>query len=54
MWDLPEPGIEPVSPALSGGFSTTEPPGKSKGVKVLHTFASTDVLKLCFFIYWCM
>ena len=27
---LPEPGIEPVSPALSGGFFTTEPPGKPK------------------------
>ena len=28
MWDLPGPGIEPVSPALAGGFSTTVPPGK--------------------------
>ena len=28
MWDLPGPGIEPVSPALAGGFFTTEPPGK--------------------------
>ena len=28
MWDLPRPGIEPVSPALAGGFSTTAPPGK--------------------------
>ena len=27
-WDLPEPGIEPVSPALAGGFFTTEPSGK--------------------------
>ena len=26
MWDLPGPGIEPVSPALAGGFFTTEPP----------------------------
>jgi len=26
--DLPKPGIEPVSPALSGRFFTTEPPGK--------------------------
>ena len=26
--DLPDPGIEPVSPALAGGFFTTEPPGK--------------------------
>ena len=28
MWDLPEPGFEPVSPALAGRFSTTAPPGK--------------------------
>ena len=27
-WDLPRPGIEPVPPALAGGFFTTEPPGK--------------------------
>ena len=26
--DLPDPGIEPASPALEGGFFTTEPPGK--------------------------
>ena len=26
--DLCEPGIEPESPALAGGFLTTEPPGK--------------------------
>ena len=29
MWNLPGPGLEPVSPALAGGFLTTEPPGKS-------------------------
>ena len=28
MWDLPGPGIGPVSPALAGRFFTTEPPGK--------------------------
>ena len=27
-WDLPRPGLEPVSPALTGRFSTTAPPGK--------------------------
>ena len=26
--DLPNPGTEPMSPALAGGFYTTEPPGK--------------------------
>ena len=25
---LPDPGMEPTSPAFSGGFFTTEPPGK--------------------------
>ena len=27
--NLPDPGMEPASPALVGRFSTTEPPGKS-------------------------
>ena len=30
MWDLPRPGLEPVSPALAGRFSTTAPPGKPR------------------------
>ena len=30
MWDLPRPGLEPVSPALAGKFSTTAPPGKPR------------------------
>ena len=33
--DLPDPGIEPTSPALSGGFSATEPPGN--WLTVIHT-----------------
>ena len=28
MWDPPRPGLEPVSPASAGRFSTTVPPGK--------------------------
>ena len=28
MWDLPGPGLEPMGPALAGGFLATEPPGK--------------------------
>ena len=31
MWDLPRPGLKPVSPALAGRFSTTAPPGKPYG-----------------------
>ena len=29
MWDLPRPGIKPMSPALGGRFFTTGPPGTS-------------------------
>ena len=29
MWNLPGPGIEPMFPAMAGGFSTTEPLEKS-------------------------
>ena len=32
MWDLPRPGLEPVSPALAGRLSTTAPPGKPENV----------------------
>ena len=32
MWDLPGPGLEPVFPALAGGFITTASPGKSQGL----------------------
>ena len=27
MWNLPRPGIEPMSPALAGGLLSTAPPG---------------------------
>ena len=30
IWDPPRPGLEPVSPALAGRFSTTAPPGKPR------------------------
>ena len=36
MWDLPRPGLEPVSPALPGGFSTTAPPGKPRKLVLKH------------------
>ena len=35
-WDLPRPGIKPMSPALAGRFSTTGPPGKSHQADVVH------------------
>ena len=43
MWDLPGPGLEPVSPALAGGFLTTAPPGKSlHGNIKITTFKTMD------------
>ena len=33
MWDLPRPGLEPMSPALAGRLSTTAPPGKPKVIQ---------------------
>ena len=38
MYDPPRPGLEPVSPALAGGFLTTVPPGKSQLSLFLSTF----------------
>ena len=35
MWDLLGPGLEPVSPALAGGFLTTAPPGKPKNTLLI-------------------
>ena len=32
-WNLPGPGIKPVSPVLAGRFLSTVPPGKSKSSK---------------------
>ena len=32
MWDIPGPGLEPVSPALAGRFLTTAPPGKPRWI----------------------
>ena len=37
MWDLPGPGLEPLSPALAGGFLTTAPPGRP----LVHGFLTT-------------
>ena len=42
MWDLPGPGLEPVSPALAGRLLTTAPP-----VKSLHFNIITQKTKLC-------
>ena len=44
MWDLPRPGLEPVSPALAGRFSTTAPPGMPlilTSIAVIYVFSFT-------------
>ena len=35
MWDLPRPRIEPMSPALAGGFLSTVPPGTGSLLSVI-------------------
>ena len=45
--DLPDPGIEPsplMSPALAGGFFTTEPPG----------FLGATLLKIDTYVHGCL
>ena len=37
MWDLPRPGIEPLSPALAHGFLTAGPAGKT--LLLFHHFS---------------
>ena len=44
MWDLPRPGLEPVSPASAGRLSTTAPPGKRYSFyKVLESKALSNI-----------
>ena len=40
MWDLPGPGLEPMFPALAGGFLTTVPPGKPSVKFLLYDFSA--------------
>ena len=54
MWDLPRPGLEPVSPALAGRLSTTVPPGKppiyffKRFIVIALTFKSLIPFELIF------
>ena len=43
--DLPDPGIEPRSPALEADALTSEPPGKpcDKATKIFYVFMSDDL-----------
>ena len=47
MWDLPGAGLEPVSPALAGGFLSTVPPGKS----LFIAFKSAEIPQLFFVLH---
>ena len=46
MWYPPRPGLEPVSPALAGRFSTTAPPGKPPKQLILKVIWLIDLLRL--------
>ena len=46
MWDLPWPGLKPVSPALAGGFLTTVPPGNS----LISDFCNLSLISLFFLV----
>ena len=40
--DLPDPGVEPASPALTDGFFTTRPPGEPRLYSPRHLLLSLD------------
>ena len=42
MWELLGPGIEPVSPALTGEFFTTKPTGKPS-VSIVHLWRNSSL-----------
>ena len=48
MWDLPGPGLEPVTPALAGGFLTTAPPGKPHRLPFSWYRVPLPAVNLCF------
>ena len=47
MWDPPRPRLEPVSPALAGGISTTVAPGKSPNILNETKLTSLTQQRLC-------
>ena len=52
MWDLPRPGLKPVSPALAGRFSTTAPPGKPQGAGLLTNTYSAYTGTIMWFLFF--
>ena len=51
--NLPDPGIEPTSPALAGEFFTTDPPGKSQPHTDTNPKSSLLSLEMWFKGRWC-
>ena len=49
MWDLPRPGLEPVSPALAGGLPATAPPGKPYNYFITPLGSSSLITVVLFF-----
>ena len=49
---VPLPGMEPVSPALGGGFVTTGPPGKSPGSSYIADLTCANLEWPTFQILW--
>ena len=50
MWNLPGPGIEPMSPALAGGSLSLAQPGKSSWVPFEDTGDLKPVVSLARFV----
>ena len=50
-WDPPKPGNKPLSPALAGGFFTTEPPGKPLAWHSYSTNATQNMYYLLELIF---
>ena len=48
---LPDPGIEPVPPALAGEFFITEPPGKPQQL-CTWTAKETQMYRTVFWTLW--
>ena len=52
MWDLPGTGLEPVSPALAGGFLTTAPAGKPLFNYYYYYYFLTEKFTFSLFLFF--
>ena len=51
--DLPDPGIQPMSPALAGRFFTAEPPGKPSSIfPSPQSLGNADLLAIYIFLFF--